>query len=523
MATSNANKWIAGLGLAFTAGIALVVAVPAGLIFLFSAVFGGQQGGAGGYCTPGGGTNTVGGAPIYSGPWNNPLVGEVTSTYALRVHPVLGITQLHSGHDIAAPDGTAIRAAAGGVVTVAGPSTGGNSGYMVAIDHGGGIQTRYVHSWPEGIHVQVGERVEVNQHIADVGSSGNSTGPHLHFEVRVNGQPTEPVAFMAERGVRLGTDSPVDTEEGLKRASSTEDSQPDAPRSMRRADGVEFTPSAEQLHNLSLVIEHAQSRGESVQAQIIMVMTVLQESTGYMWANSSVPASLSLPHDRVGSDHDSVGLFQQRPSMGWGSVEQLMDPRHSATAFLEALHRVDGWEAMPLTLAADAVQRSAFPEAYAKWEPVATDLVTGSTGSTSLAATSRCPAPPLVAAPGQEADADALREATVTAVTSQLGGEYVPGGRQPGAWDDDGMVWWATTQAGFRGIPYVSAWTRGERVSSPAPGDLVVTGQRRDGAWDQVGIKAEGPYFFTVTTSGTAKLPIPSGAEFYDLTKATQP
>ncbi|GAA3511093.1 M23 family metallopeptidase [Georgenia daeguensis] len=139
--------------------------------------------------------------------WTAPIVGflEHSSEYGMRTNPVTAVHQLHSGTDLAARDGHPIYAVADGIVTIAGPSSGGNTGYMVAIDHGGGIQSRYVHSWASGVHVRVGDRVTVGQHIADVGSSGNSTGPHLHFEIRINGEPTDPVAFMAARGINITT------------------------------------------------------------------------------------------------------------------------------------------------------------------------------------------------------------------------------------------------------------------------------------------------------------------------------
>lgn len=96
---------------------------------------------------------------------------------------------------------------------------------------------------------------------------------------------------------------------------------------------------------------------------IIALATAMQESKLY-----------NLGHLGAANDHDSLGLFQQRPSMGWGTEEQVTDPVYSATAFYLALQRVSGWESMALTVAAQSVQRSAFPNAYAKWEPDATAL-----------------------------------------------------------------------------------------------------------------------------------------------------
>ena len=137
--------------------------------------------------------------------WTSPILGSVrySSAFGMRTHPITGARTLHAGADLAAVDGHPIYAAADGIVVIAGPSSGGNTGYMVAIDHGGGVQTRYVHPWPNGILVRVGETVTAGQQVARVGSSGNSTGPHLHFEVRVNGTPVDPIAFLAAQGVAL--------------------------------------------------------------------------------------------------------------------------------------------------------------------------------------------------------------------------------------------------------------------------------------------------------------------------------
>lgn len=130
---------------------------------------------------------------------------------------------------------------------------------------------------------------------------------------------------------------------------------------------------------------------------VIALATAMQESKLRMYANSTVPGSLRLPHEDVGSDHDSVGLFQQRAS--WGTIAQRMDPPTSARLFYEVLATVPGWQHMPLTVAAQTVQRSAFPNAYAQWEPLATDLVAtlspiaGESGGGSPASADQHPSP----------------------------------------------------------------------------------------------------------------------------------
>jgi hypothetical protein len=98
--------------------------------------------------------------------------------------------------------------------------------------------------------------------------------------------------------------------------------------------------------------------------EIIALATAMQESKLY-----------NLGDLGASNDHDSLGLFQQRPSMGWGSPAQVTDPVYAATAFYLALKSVPGWESMDLTVAAQRVQRSAYPWSYAQWETDATSLV----------------------------------------------------------------------------------------------------------------------------------------------------
>ena len=118
--------------------------------------------------------------------------GRVSSEFGPRVHPVTGAHRDHLGIDVAAPTGTAIVAAAGGEVTFAGQQ--GGYGNVVIIDHGNGTETRYAHQ--DSMAVSVGQRVEAGERIGAVGSTGLSTGPHLHFEVRRDGQAVNPRRFI---------------------------------------------------------------------------------------------------------------------------------------------------------------------------------------------------------------------------------------------------------------------------------------------------------------------------------------
>jgi len=119
---------------------------------------------------------------------------RVSSSFGTRVHPITGKTHTHTGTDFAAPQGTDIFAAEDGVVLVAQKwSTYGN---CVIIDHGNGLWTLYGHIRNGGIKVEKGETVKKGQKIAEVGSTGNSTGPHLHFEVRKNQTPVNPGGYL---------------------------------------------------------------------------------------------------------------------------------------------------------------------------------------------------------------------------------------------------------------------------------------------------------------------------------------
>ncbi|MDR7418542.1 MAG: peptidoglycan DD-metalloendopeptidase family protein [Armatimonadota bacterium] len=118
-----------------------------------------------------------------------PLRGPFTSRFGLRTHPLFGRRHFHTGVDIAAPRGTPVRVAMDGIVLFAGWY--GGYGKLVVVDHGGGISTLYGHL--SAILVSAGERVSRSQVIGKVGSTGYSTGPHLHYEVRQNGRPIDPI------------------------------------------------------------------------------------------------------------------------------------------------------------------------------------------------------------------------------------------------------------------------------------------------------------------------------------------
>ena len=135
------------------------------------------------------GDKNIGGS---TGTMTWPAEGEVTSPFGWRVHPIFGTQRLHTGIDIGADYGDAIRAADGGVVIHA--DWMGGYGNAVIIDHGNGISTLYAHN--SQLLVSEGQTVSKGQTVARCGSTGYSTGPHLHFEVRHNGSPVNPLNYL---------------------------------------------------------------------------------------------------------------------------------------------------------------------------------------------------------------------------------------------------------------------------------------------------------------------------------------
>lgn len=171
-----------------------------------------------------------------------------------------------------------------------------------------------------------------------------------------------------------------------------------------------------QLANAAKIITVGTQAGVSASGLKIALMTALQESKLRMLANSSVPESLELPNEGVGSDHDSVNMFQQRPG-GWGSVAELMDPDYAVRAFFggpkgpnggspRGLLDIKDWETLRPGVAAQRVQVSAYPDAYDKWEGAAETIINSMSGSI------------VCDGAGISADAQQLAQGLVTAIDS---------------------------------------------------------------------------------------------------------
>jgi cell wall-associated NlpC family hydrolase len=491
----------------------------------------------------------------------NPIVGPLTSKYGMRVNPVTGVYEGHSGWDIAGPAHGEIHAAGSGTVTIAGKSTGGNSGFMVAIDHGGGVQSRYVHAFKQDIKVKVGQKVKVGDVIALEGMSGNATGYHLHFEIRINGTPTDPKTWMAEKGVTIGTGpnnikaarttSEKDSGDAGRESDTTDESDESSKdakgssrkkRSYRSSEGEVLTPNAKQWKNIQTVLKTVDESGMGRRAAVITMETVLVESKGRNYANTNVPMSMNLPHEAVGHDHDSVGLFQQRPSQGWGTPKQLLNPVYATKKFLATLDNQPGWQKKRFGTAAQDVQRSGVPDAYDKWESAAVAIVNDKDSNYAFTETSGvCSTVTAVDTGGKKAgkaqktagsatgndDTSGLeyspgnmRNRLVKTAKANLGAPYKAGGRTPKGWDGNGMLYWATNHIGIKGVPYVDANTAATKTSTPAGGDLIYCGKRPDGTYTSAGIHSgHDTYYTVINTKGTIEAPIPSSCDAYTLVR----
>lgn len=134
--------------------------------------------------------------------WAKPVNGRITDNFGYRIPPTSGASSYHQGTDLGAGCGAPIFAASSGTVVYAGWN--GGYGNFILIDHGGGVQTAYGHIVNGGILVSYGQNVGVGTRIASVGTTGASTGCHLHLEVRIWGSATDPVPFFRGQGITLG-------------------------------------------------------------------------------------------------------------------------------------------------------------------------------------------------------------------------------------------------------------------------------------------------------------------------------
>jgi cell wall-associated NlpC family hydrolase len=234
------------------------------------------------------------------------------------------------------------------------------------------------------------------------------------------------------------------------------------------ADGITLGPG--QLSNARVIYDVSVTMRLPQRAAVIAEATAMQES-----------GLVNLPY----GTSDSLGIFQQRPSQGWGTPAQIMQPVYASTRFYEALASVSGWQSLPLTVAAQAVQGSATPGAYAKWESLADSLVATFSGSADNCLTDNGTSIPQSGAtrlPAGFALPPGTPKAVVTVIAyavAQLGKPYVWGGVGPVGYDCSGLVMMAYEAAGislprttfqqvYAGAPVYS-------FSDLNPGDLLFT------------------------------------------------
>lgn len=352
--------------------------------------------------------------------------------------------EMHQGVDFGAPLGAPIYAFADGVVVAAQDTGVGGFGGWVVIDHtvdGKKISTVYGHEDPGGIDVKVGDTVTAGQKIAKVGNSGQSSGPHLHFEVWEGG--------------RLSNGQAVDPEaEWLKKVNENPTPSPttsDAPTS-----GSSQGESVEDFR-AQQIVARGEERKERKEVIIAALAAAQVESGLKMLASEAVPESKQYPNDGVTpGDYDSVGLFQIRVSIhgpNHGGVKGLMDPVTQIDWFFDTAKSVDPSVTQPGLIAADVERpREDLRGKYSAVEAQATarfEKFTGKSAGTDAEVKAASCSTPTPDAPAGSSD---LAEGILAAARSQFGLPYVWGGGDHhgptgGGFDCSGLTMYAIFQA----------------------------------------------------------------------------
>jgi hypothetical protein len=249
-----------------------------------------------------------------------------------------------------------------------------------------------------------------------------------------------------------------------------DEAEPEMVRCTAALDGTDWHLEPDQAETAALLAGTALRRGLPARALTIAIATGLQESK-----------LRNVTH----GDRDSVGIFQQRPSQGWGTTEQILDPVFATNAFYDALLRVDGYQDLPITDAAQAVQRSGFPEAYAQHESWARAWASAMYGYSSAAVTCTLPAPDGPADP-QAVVVRAQRDLGLAAVPGEAGVLVDTAPLAVGGPEEVGRLGWAVAHwgvsvAGPLGVTQIrvagSQWDRDAGAWATVEGDPLPDGQ----------------------------------------------
>lgn len=344
----------------------------------------------------------------------------------------------HRGLDLAGPVGTPIFAYADGTVAAAGPADG--FGNWIVIDHtidGKPYSTVYGHMYDNGVLVKTGDRVTAGQRIGLIGSNGQSSGPHLHFEVwnggRLNGGSSEdPAPWLNKVADAAAPNNPAQ--------------EPSSPRGPPANDNNVSALRARQI----IDVGHQRKMPDQVIQSALSVGLV--ESNLRNLASEAVPESKNYPNDGVAAgDYDSVGVFQQRRSTQSAGVDikTAMDPVWQANTYYNHVEQVSGWrDADPGQLAADVQQPAQqYRGRYAERMTEAVSLLKtyGASSAGAAGASGACGVPGSGDLPtGPAGD---LAKKAVAAALSQRGKPYVWGAEGPDAYDCSGLIRWAYLQA----------------------------------------------------------------------------
>ena len=508
-----------------------------------------------GQCTPlgaGGGSATAVIDGDYAYPTDKSKI-STSSAFGLREGG-----EFHQGMDIAGPAGTPVFAFADGTVVNAQDSGVQGFGGWVVLDHNIGgkqIQTVYGHMYPGGVHVKVGDKVKRGQHIADIGSAGFSSGPHLHFEVvegdrAAGGQRVDPQPWLDKIG-KGATNKPAESDKPTtsKAPDKTEGKNPSGnlgPNPDEDKDvpiGVTTNVAdldAHQLDNIRTIISIGKGRKEDPKVIKAALMAAGQEGGYRMLASRAVPESLNFPNDGVTpGDATSVGYFAIQTPMN-GPVEKVMDRTWHTNWFYDTVKSQADTNSEPWEIAADVERpREDLRWKYQNWEKMADELLKtegniepSETSADCLTDSSSATGGSGSAIPG---NATEFAKKAIEAARKQIGLPYVwgggdangPTGGTGGAgagFDCSGLTLYAYAQAsgGKLQLPHYTGDTSNPgQMGSPdmatvpndkiQPGDLVFFGSGGDAT--HVGIAISGDKMIHAPTEGqnVTEAPISDG------------